>query len=42
MFLSLLKSQGEGKKRSWWLLLLKRWLQKKPDEAIQSPQPRPV
>ena len=28
MFLSLLKSQGEGKKRSWWLLLLKRWLQK--------------
>lgn len=27
MFLSLLKSQGEGK-RSWWLLLLKRWLQK--------------
>lgn len=28
MFLSLLKSQGEGKKRSWWLILLKRWLQK--------------
>lgn len=28
MFLSLLKSQGEGKKRSWWLLLLKCWLQK--------------
>ena len=28
MFLSLLKSQGEGKKRWWWLLLLKRWLQK--------------
>lgn len=28
MFLSLLKSQGEGKKRSWWLFLLKRWLQK--------------
>lgn len=28
MFLSLLKSQGEGKKRAWWLILLKRWLQK--------------
>ena len=28
VFLSLLKSQSEGKKRSWWLLLLKRWLQK--------------
>ncbi len=28
MFLSLLKSQSEGKKRSWWLILLKRWLQK--------------
>ena len=28
VFLSLLKSQGEGKKRSWWLILLKRWLQK--------------
>ncbi len=28
MFLSLLKSQVKGKKRSWWLLLLKRWLQK--------------
>lgn len=28
MFLSLLKSQGEGKKRSWWLKLLKHWLQK--------------
>ncbi|UXY09252.1 phosphate acyltransferase PlsX [Kosakonia sp. ML.JS2a] len=28
MFLSLLKSQGEGQKRSWWLILLKRWLQK--------------
>ena len=27
MFLSLLKSQ-ERAKRSWWLLLLKRWLQK--------------
>ncbi|MBJ3815491.1 phosphate acyltransferase PlsX [Shimwellia pseudoproteus] len=29
MFLSLLKSQGEGKKRAWWLLLLTRWLQKR-------------
>ncbi|EMH4161456.1 phosphate acyltransferase PlsX [Pluralibacter gergoviae] len=28
MFLSLLKTQGEGKKRSWWLKILKRWLQK--------------
>lgn len=28
MFLSLLKSQGEGTKRAWWLILLKRWLQK--------------
>jgi len=28
VFLSLLKSQGEGQKRSWWLILLKRWLQK--------------
>lgn len=28
LFLSLLKSQGEGKKRSWWLWLLKHWLQK--------------
>ncbi|MWS84051.1 phosphate acyltransferase, partial [Escherichia coli] len=28
MFLSLLKSQGDGKKRSWWLIILKRWLQK--------------
>lgn len=28
LFLSLLKSQGEGKKKSWWLWLLKRWLQK--------------
>ncbi|OUR02347.1 phosphate acyltransferase [Pluralibacter gergoviae] len=27
MFLSLLKSQGEGKKRSWWLKIVKRWLQ---------------
>ena len=42
MFLSLLKSQGEGKKRSWWLILLKRWLQKSLTQAIQSPQPRPV
>lgn len=28
MFLSLLKSQGDGKKTAWWLILLKRWLQK--------------
>ncbi|KEA52678.1 MULTISPECIES: phosphate acyltransferase PlsX [Mangrovibacter] len=28
MFLSLLKSQSEGKKRAWWLILLKHWLQK--------------
>ncbi len=28
MFLSLLKSSGEGKKSAWWLILLKRWLQK--------------
>lgn len=27
MFLSLLKSQGEGQKRSWWLKIVKRWLQ---------------
>ncbi len=42
MFLSLLKSQGEGQKRAWWLILLKRWLQKSLTQAIQSPQPRPV
>jgi len=29
MFLSLLKSESEGKKRSWWLILLKHWLQKR-------------
>jgi glycerol-3-phosphate acyltransferase PlsX len=29
MFLSLLKSSGEGKKRSWWLQLLGRWIQKR-------------
>ncbi|MTD39896.1 phosphate acyltransferase PlsX [Erwinia sp. CPCC 100877] len=29
MFLSVLKSQEEKKGRSWWLRLLKRWLQKK-------------
>ncbi|WP_173633765.1 phosphate acyltransferase PlsX [Paramixta manurensis] len=29
MFLSLLKSQGEGKKRAWWLKLLGRWIQKR-------------
>lgn len=28
MFLSLLKSQSEGKKRSWWLFIVKYWLQK--------------
>jgi len=29
MFLSLLKSSGEGKKRSWWLQLLGRLIQKR-------------
>lgn len=29
MFLSLLKSQGEGEKRAWWMKLLGRWLQKR-------------
>ncbi|MEJ4043527.1 phosphate acyltransferase PlsX [Erwinia sp. SLM-02] len=29
MFLSLLKSQGEGKKKAWWLRLLGRWIQKR-------------
>ncbi|MCT2388689.1 phosphate acyltransferase PlsX [Erwinia pyrifoliae] len=29
MFLSLLNSQGEGKKRAWWLRLLGRFLQKR-------------
>ena len=29
MFLSLLKSAEEGKKRSWWLKLLGRWIQKR-------------
>ncbi len=29
MFLSLLKSQGEGKKQAWWLKLLGRWIQKR-------------
>lgn len=29
MFLSLLKSSGKGKKRSWWLTLLGRWIQKR-------------
>ncbi|MGE9550404.1 phosphate acyltransferase PlsX [Erwinia amylovora] len=29
MFLSLLKSQGEGKKRAWWLILLGRVLKKR-------------
>ena len=29
MFLSLLKSSGEGSKQSWWLKLIGRWLQKR-------------
>jgi len=29
MFLSLLKTQREGKKQSWWLIFLKKWLQKR-------------
>ncbi|WP_312242664.1 phosphate acyltransferase PlsX [Pantoea sp.] len=29
MFLSLLRSSGEGKKRSWWLKWLGRWIQKR-------------
>jgi phosphate:acyl-[acyl carrier protein] acyltransferase len=29
MFLSLLKSSGEGKKRAWWLKWLGRWIQKR-------------
>jgi glycerol-3-phosphate acyltransferase PlsX len=29
MFLSLLKSTEEGKKRAWWLKLLGRWIQKR-------------
>ena len=29
MFLSLLKSSGEGKKRAWWMTLLGRWLKKR-------------
>ncbi|KQN56662.1 phosphate acyltransferase [Erwinia sp. B116] len=29
MFLSLLKSQGEGKKKAWWLRIIGRWLQKR-------------
>ncbi|KGD85032.1 phosphate:acyl-[acyl carrier protein] acyltransferase [Pantoea sp. PNA 14-12] len=29
MFLSLLKSSGEGEKRSWWLTLLGRWVKKR-------------
>ncbi|WP_114195577.1 phosphate acyltransferase PlsX [Edaphovirga cremea] len=29
LFLSLLKPSGEGKKRSWWMKLLGRWLQKR-------------
>lgn len=28
MFLSLLKSSGEGKKRAWWMKLLERWIKK--------------
>ncbi|QHB32290.1 phosphate acyltransferase PlsX [Yersinia canariae] len=29
MFLSLLKSSGDGSKQSWWLKLIGRWLQKR-------------
>ena len=29
MFLSLIKSSEEGKKRAWWLTLLGRWIQKR-------------
>ncbi|PIJ51935.1 phosphate acyltransferase [Erwinia sp. OLTSP20] len=29
MFLSLLKSQGEGQKRVWWMTLLGRWIQRR-------------
>ncbi len=29
MFLSLLNSQGEGKKKAWWLRLLGRWIKKR-------------
>lgn len=29
MFLSLLKSPGEGKRKAWWLRLLGRWIQKR-------------
>lgn len=41
MFLSLLKSQGEGK-TVVVATVIKALATKKPDEAIQSPQPRPV
>ncbi|STG54343.1 Uncharacterised protein [Escherichia coli] len=42
MFLSLLKSQGEGKKTVVVATVIKALATKEPDEAIQSPQPRPV
>ncbi|MDU4093381.1 MAG: phosphate acyltransferase PlsX [Pantoea sp.] len=29
MFLSLLKTSGEGKKRAWWMKLLERWIKKR-------------
>ena len=29
MFLSLLKSSGEGKKRAWWMKLLERWIKQR-------------
>ncbi|QCR36440.1 phosphate acyltransferase PlsX [Nissabacter sp. SGAir0207] len=29
LFLSLLKSSGEGKRKAWWVTLLGRWLQKR-------------
>ena len=41
MFLSLLKSQGEGKKRPV-VDFIEALVTKEPDAAIQSPQPRPV
>lgn len=41
MFLSLLKSQGE-EKTVVVAAVIKTLVTKKPDEAIQSPQPRPV
>ncbi|BBR15907.1 hypothetical protein WP3S18E03_31650 [Klebsiella quasipneumoniae] len=42
MFLSLLKSQGRGQKTVVVAAVTKTLVTKKPGEAIQSPQPRPV